>query len=194
MWVTLINQFYFHPSGSEDLCCVSDSTGCSHSRNLPVLMSHVSLHAELRGSLLAGDAQLSPQLAQHSPWGHCRVDGDEGTGRASCDSAEEGLWLDGEGEAGATGKLRSKERSALPRLTLRLLGSFSCVSAANCSKYLYLKVKFQRVSVKRKRSPVAELVYGRNTCRVSWFPDAWSREHRADWRLSVPGAQAKPRC
>lgn len=58
--------------------------------------------------------------------------------RASCESADEGVWLDGEGEAGAAGKLRSKERSALPRLTLRLLSSFSCVSAANCSKYLYL--------------------------------------------------------
>lgn len=119
--------------------------------------------------------------------------GDEGTGRASCESAE-GLWLEGEGGAGAAGKLRSKERSALPRLTLWLLGSFSCVSAANCSKYLYLKVKFQRVSVKRKRSPWLMLVYGWNTCRVSWFSDAWSREHRADWRLSLPGARAKPRC
>lgn len=97
-----------------------------------------------------------------------------GTGRASCESADEGLWLDRDGEAGAAGKPRSKERSALPRLTLRLLSSFSCVSAANCSKYLYLKVKFQRVSVKRKRSPWLTLVYGRNTCRVSWFPDAQS--------------------
>lgn len=82
--------------------------------------------------------------------------GVEGAVRASCESAESGLGLDGEGEAGAAGKLRSKERSALPRLALRLLCSFSCASAAKCSKYLYLKVKFQRVSVKRKRSPVAD--------------------------------------
>lgn len=86
--------------------------------------------------------------------------GEEGPVAASCESAEEGLWLDGEDETGAAGKLRSKERSALPRLTPRLLGSFSCGSAASCSKYLYLKVKFQRVSVKRKRSPWPRLVYG----------------------------------
>lgn len=94
--------------------------------------------------------------------------------RASCESRDEGLGLRGAGEAGAAGEVRSKERSALPRLALRLLSSFSCASAANCSKYLYLKVKFQRVSVKRKRSPWLMLVYGRNTCRVSWFPDAHS--------------------
>lgn len=94
--------------------------------------------------------------------------------RASCVSRDEGLGLRGAGEAGTAGEVRSKERSALPPLTLRLLSSFSCASAANCSKYLYLKVKFQRVSVKRKRSLWLMLVYGRNTCRVSCFPDAQS--------------------
>lgn len=94
--------------------------------------------------------------------------------RASCESRDEGLGLRGAGEAGAAGEVRSKERSALPRLALRLLTSFSCASAANCSKYLYLKVKFQSVSVKRKRSSWLMLVYGRNTCRVSWFSDAHS--------------------
>lgn len=58
--------------------------------------------------------------------------------RASCESRDEGLGLRGAGEAGAAGEVRSKERSALPRLALRLLSSFSCASAANCSKYLYL--------------------------------------------------------
>ena len=78
----------------------------------------------------------------------------------SCESRDEGLQPRGAGEAGAAGEVRSKERSTLPRLPLRLLSSFSCASAANCSKYLYLKVKFQRVSVKRKKSPWLVLVYG----------------------------------
>lgn len=56
----------------------------------------------------------------------------------SCESRDEGLRPRGAGEAGAAGEVRSKERSALPRLALRLLSSFSCASAANCSKYLYL--------------------------------------------------------
>lgn len=58
--------------------------------------------------------------------------------RASWESRDRGLWLRGAEEAGAAGEVRSKERSALPRLALRLLSSFSCASAANCSKYLYL--------------------------------------------------------
>lgn len=56
----------------------------------------------------------------------------------SCESRDEGLRPRGAGEAGAAGEVRSKERSALPRLALRFLSSFSCASAANCSKYLYL--------------------------------------------------------
>lgn len=61
----------------------------------------------------------------------------------------------GVGEDGAEGDRRFKDSSLLPRLTLRLFSSFSYSSAANFSKYLYLKVKFQRVSVKKKK-PVAD--------------------------------------
>lgn len=117
--------------------------------------------------------------------------GEVGTVRASCESADEGLWLDGDDEAGAVGKPRSKERSALPRLTLWLLSSFSCVSAANCSKYLYLKVKFQRVSVKRKRSPWLSPVYRDETPAERAGFLMHGAEGRADWRVSLPKAHSE---
>lgn len=75
--------------------------------------------------------------------------------------------------AGTADEVRSKERSALPRLPLRLLSSFSCASAANCSKYLYLKAKFQRVSVKKKEELLAgACLWTKHLQRESWFPDA----------------------
>lgn len=108
---------------------------------------------------------------------------------ASWESGDDGLWLSGVQAAGTAGEVRSKERSALPWLALRLLCSFSWASAANCSKYLYLEVKFQRASVKRKRSPWPPPAYGRNTCRVSWFPDAQSTVQ--GW-LEGPAARIRP--
>lgn len=76
----------------------------------------------------------------------------EGFFSSSWDSVGARLMHLGTGEDGAEADSRFRDRSLLPRLTLRLFSSFSYSSAANLSKYLYLKVKFQRVSVKKKKS------------------------------------------
>lgn len=90
---------------------------------------------------------------------------------SSWDSMDAGLMHLGTGEDGAEGDLRFKDSSLLPRLTLRLFSSFSYSSAANLSKYLYLKVKFQRVSVKKKKSVADACLWMKHLQRMSWLPD-----------------------
>jgi len=112
--------------------------------------------------------------------------GVEGVFSSSWDSMDAGLTHLGTGEDGAEGDLRFKDSSLLPRLTLRLFSSFSYSSAANLSKYLYLKVKFQRVSVKKKKSVADACLWMKHLQRVSWLPD--SRGTALNW---LPGQSAK---
>lgn len=91
----------------------------------------------------------------------------EGVFSSSWDSTDAGLMHLGTGEDGAEGDLRFKDSSLLPRLTLRLFSSFSYSSAANLSKYLYLKVKFQRVSVKKKKSVADACLWMKHLQRTS---------------------------
>lgn len=97
--------------------------------------------------------------------------GMEGVFSSSWDSMDAGLMHLGTGEDGAEGDLRFKDSSLLPRLTLRLFSSFSYSSAANFSKYLYLKVKFQRVSVKKKKPVADACLWMEHLRRMSWLPD-----------------------
>lgn len=128
-------------------------------------------------SLLAGENNLKtiplfPCLAFHLPsecWGVPQ--GVEGVFSSSWDSMDAGLTHLSTGEDGAEGDRRFKDSSLLPRLTLRLFSSFSYSSAANLSRYLYLKVKFQRVSVKKKKSVADACLWMKHLQRMSWLPD-----------------------
>lgn len=88
-----------------------------------------------------------------------------------------GLTHLGTGEGGAEGDLRFKDSSLLPRLKLRLFSSFSYSSAANLSKYLYLKVEFQRVSVKKKKSVADACLWMKHLQRMSRLPDTQGVRH-----------------
>lgn len=65
------------------------------------------------------------------------------------------------------------DTSFLPLHKLRLLSSFSYSSAANFSKYLYLKVKFQRDSVKKKKAVLDACLWIKHLQEKTWLPDTW---------------------